>query len=69
MEQTENINIQQQNQNSSEKQQPQEASTPQQPAYFEIKAMELDALKETANIGTGNASIALSNIFKRKPIR
>ncbi len=31
-----------------------------------ISAMELDALKETANIGTGNASIALSNIFKRK---
>lgn len=31
-----------------------------------ITPMELDALKETANIGTGNASIALSNIFKKK---
>lgn len=31
-----------------------------------ITSLELDALKETANIGTGNASIALSNIFKKK---
>jgi chemotaxis protein CheC len=31
-----------------------------------ITSLDLDALKETANIGTGNASIALSNIFKKK---
>ena len=31
-----------------------------------IGSLDLDALKETANIGTGNASIALSNIFKKK---
>lgn len=33
---------------------------------MEITAIELDALKETANIGTGNASMALSSIFKKK---
>lgn len=31
-----------------------------------ISNVELDALKETANIGTGNASIALSNLMKKK---
>lgn len=31
-----------------------------------ISLLELDALKETANIGSGSASIALSNIFNRK---
>lgn len=33
---------------------------------MEISAIELDALKETANIGTGHASMALSSIFKKK---
>lgn len=33
---------------------------------MEISAIELDALKETANIGTGHASMALSTIFKKK---
>lgn len=31
-----------------------------------ISDIQLDALKEVANIGGGNASIALSNIFKRR---
>ena len=33
---------------------------------LEISAIEFDALKETANIGTGHASMALSSIFKKK---
>lgn len=32
----------------------------------DITPLELDALRETANIGTGNAAFALSNIFKRQ---
>lgn len=33
---------------------------------MEISAIEFDALKETANIGTGHASMALSTLFKKK---
>lgn len=43
-----------------------EAETPKSNPNIAITSLEMDALKETANIGTGNASIALSNIFKRK---
>lgn len=33
---------------------------------FKLTELELDALKEVANIGVGNASIALSSIFRKK---
>ncbi|MBR9675596.1 hypothetical protein GOV05_01155 [Candidatus Woesearchaeota archaeon] len=36
------------------------------PSKFKVEQIELDAIKETANIGTGNASKALSNIFKKR---